>query len=48
MKTEQEIKDRLDILEENERGGLSGLINATMRSQRILIIQALKWVLEIE
>ena len=48
MKTESEIRDRLDILEGKQAEGVFGFIKASKRAQRILQIQILKWVLEIE
>lgn len=48
MKTEQEIKDRLDILEGNQYKRGFGFFKATRKVQRTLQIQVLKWVLEIE
>lgn len=48
MKTESEVKDRLETLEGKQGEGGFGIFKATRRAQRSLQIQVLKWVLEIE
>ena len=48
MKTEQEIRDRYDVLIGKQAENGFGLFKATKRAQRILQIQVLKWVLKIE